>query len=179
MKINKIMYILLILLILNVPMMYAQEENDFNDYNNLVLNLKLDGNFELIKTSSNSRINEVTAVLSFFPENDNIQKVNLLEEESNPQAEVTKNDEAIIYKWNNPQAERFTFGYQSTIINHNIFTIVDQKVNFPIEEVENDYVTATEYIDITPEIREKAREITAGEDDLYVAAFKVGNWVQQ
>ena len=57
---------------------------------------------------------------------------------------------------------------------------VPKKIAFPIKDLDQSllyYTKATELIDITPEISAQAASLAKGEDDLYVVAFKLADWV--
>ena len=177
---SKRSFIFVVILLVLLPVVFAQSNlvNDFNDYSSININFRLDTQFDLTSSIDNSRVSEANAFLTFFPQNDTLQTVKNFEIFSNPIAEITLGDE-IVYKWTNPSVSKFDFGVNSEITTNNALVIIDKKINFPIEDVTSNYLKATEFIDITPEIKAKADELASGEDDLYVVAFKIGNWVKE
>ncbi len=179
MKLRKIFVCILFLLFL-LPLVIAQTEyiNDFNDYSNLDLNFKLDTKFDLVSTNTNSRIEELNAFLTFFPENDTLQTINSLKTYSNPKANINFVDNEFVYRWDNPNTNNFNFGLEAKLTTTNALVIIDNKVDFPLKDVVSNYLKPTKFIDITPEIKDKASELAYGEDDLYIVAFKIGDWVR-
>lgn len=169
--------IIVIILVLLSNIVVA-EPNDYNDYNNLVMDFNIETNFNMAG-SPDLKVSEITSYLSFFPQNYNLQKVNSLDIYSTPKATTTQDTEKIEFKWTNPQESKFKFSINSKVTTTNALIPIDKKIQFPINEVSNSYTKGTEFIDITPEIRKQAEELATGEDDLYVVTFKLGSWVQK
>ncbi|MBS3167658.1 transglutaminase domain-containing protein [Candidatus Woesearchaeota archaeon] len=174
----RLVAIILIFLLL-IPFSIAQSEkiNDYNDYDRLELEFNLDADIGLVFKDSNSKVKDVSSILTFFPREDIMQKVAFVNTYSDPNADVRKSLDEITFSWFNPDRKDLNFGINSEVSIENALVIVDDKITFPISDIDNQYTRATEFIDITPEIRKQAQEIVSGEDDAYVAVFKLGNWV--
>src|SRR3989338_6185039 len=174
----RLVAIILIFLLL-IPFSIAQNEkiNDYNDYDRLELEFNLDADIGLVFKDSNSKVKDVSSILTFFPREDIMQKVAFVNTYSDPNADVRKSLDEITFSWFNPDRNDLNFGINSEVSIENALVIVDDKITFPISDIDNQYTRATEFIDITPEIRKQAQEIVSGEDDAYVAVFKLGNWV--
>jgi len=170
--------LLIILFILILPIALSQQ-NDFNNFKSLDIKLNIDGNFTLEKTADKARMEEVNVFLTFVPQNDVLQKIISLNIYSLPPAKTTKNPDIIGYTWTYPNFEDHNFGIESKIHMRNAVVVIDKKVNFPTQNLDIAYKEPTEYIDITPEIRELAESIAENEDDLYVVAFKAAQWVEE
>ena len=122
---------LLIVLILLVTLQESfalNVVNDYNDYSELKLNFLINGEFELIKTSEDHKIAEAITYLTFFPQIDNMQKIESIDFNSKPSAKITKESEEIIYQWDNPEEGKFYFGLDSEIKTVNTMPIIDEKI---------------------------------------------------
>lgn len=170
--------LLIILFILFLPIAFSQQ-NDFNNFKNLEVKLNIDGNFTLEPVGERARMEEVNVLLTFVPQNDVLQKTTNLNTYSIPPAKTTKSYDVIEYKWTYPNFEAHNFGIESEVSIRNAIVVIDKKVKFPIENLDVAYKEPTEFIDITPEIREIAESIAGNEDDLYVVAFKAAKWVEE
>src|SRR3989338_9637982 len=69
--------LLLLIIILTSFSVYAidQPVNDYNSYSFIDYDVGIVGSFDLTPTSSNSKIGEVTSILTFFPRSDDFQEV--------------------------------------------------------------------------------------------------------
>ncbi len=171
---------ILFLLLLFIPLAHAQEAvNDYNDYSSLEMKVSLDSQFEMLRLGNEAKVDFVLANLSFFPQKDLNLEVEHLEKKSEPAAEITQNQESLSFRWDHPEKNNFYFGFDSNVKVTNALFIVDKKVNFPLDPIENEYTKATAFIDINPDIRAKAAELASGEDDTYAVAFKIGDWVEK
>lgn len=170
--------ILILIFLILIPLAIAQE-NDFNAYNKLDLNFKLESTFEMVETGDEAKIEDIKAYLTFFPQDDNMQKVTSNSYYGNPKpSDITQSTQEVTYIWDNPEIRNYKFGVESTLSMTNSITIVDEKVQFPIETNSLPYINPTEYIDITQEIKSQAQQLAEGEDDLYVVTIKIAEWVE-
>ncbi len=174
---KKVFFLFLFLLI---PLVHAQSQvNDYNDYKSLTLGVDFTSRFELEQEAEGRRVDFVVANLSFFPQNDVNLDVEKLQAVSTPPAQVSQTQNMISYQWLEPQEQRFNFGFRSKVKAENALVAVKDKILFPIDPVEEEYTKPTEFIDINPGIRQQAAQLATGEDDLFVVAFKVGDWVEK
>ena len=101
--------LLLLIIILTSFSVYAidQPVNDYNSYSFIDYDVGIVGSFDLTPTSSNSKIGEVTSILTFFPRSDDLQEVKSLNFNSVPQASISNNSDEISYNWVSPQDNSF------------------------------------------------------------------------
>lgn len=151
--------------------------NDYNNYSSLDLRFQLLSNFTLAKQSARARIDMVSAELSFYPlaEKQTVRNVIV---DADPKAQIAQSEKSVTYTWQNPSSELFTYKEEADIRISASPLLVRQKIAYPIAPMYNEYTQETEFIDLTPEIQEKARELTAGEDDLFLAVVKIAEWVE-
>ncbi|MDP4012136.1 MAG: transglutaminase-like domain-containing protein [Candidatus Nanoarchaeia archaeon] len=154
-----------------LPVVYAQE--DYGAYSYLDLNYKLESN--LVVSASDAEF--VKAEISFFPKTDERQTVESIKLIS--EGDTFVNEYASFY-WSYPSIGVHEFGIDSRVKVKNVFYPIKNKVDFPVRNLGDniDYTEPTEFVDITPEIEEQAREIIKGEDDLFVAVYEVAEWTK-
>lgn len=148
------------------------------DYDHLILNLKVDGTFDLISTQTGSSIKEVKTELSLFPQDNVRQKIIALNTDG-----IVKNNH-INYLWTNVQVGQKKYGYEATVQTNNYRNKVSQKIAFPVSPEKlkgfEQYTKATETIDSNNiNVINKATELADGEDDLFKVSFKLAEWVER
>ncbi|MBI4738094.1 transglutaminase domain-containing protein [Candidatus Woesearchaeota archaeon] len=122
----------------------------------------------------------VTANLSFVPVEDESQVVIRLD--TKPKA--AQQNEIVLFRWDNPTGDDLDFQLASRMKTKNVHTLIPKKIPFPLsmQELPADVVEFTKptpNIDSEdPAIIEKASEIAAGEDDLYIVVSKIGLWTK-
>ena len=167
-----------ICIILCAQLVLAQQVNDYNDYSSLDIRTRFFSDFSLLPLSDRAKIDMVIANVSFFPKNNiNVERVRF-DLESSPSASVSEREDVLFYKWEQPNPGVFKFGFNADVKVRNSFFDVENKIYFPLIYYDF-YTRPTEFIDINPAIRQKAAELAAGEDDLYVVAFKIADWVEK
>src|SRR3989338_4540640 len=107
--------LILIIFILILPLANAQLI-DYNNYNNLNLNFNLEGGFSIIPTGINSEIEDLEAFLTFFPQDDNQQKVLKINFYSQPISEIRQLGEEVKYYWKDPSTGDFIFGVDANLV---------------------------------------------------------------
>lgn len=160
--------------ILFSPIVLAQSDLDFQ-----IIEVKIDGSVELEFQNSNSRLEYFSADLKLFPRSSYREDVIDLKLKHQPSASVVQRN-SIDYKWDDGY-EKLSFGYDAKVKAWNrIFQIPADVplVNFELSNELKRYLKESEFTDITPAIREKAFEISAGSDTLYDATFKIAEWVR-
>ena len=176
---KKRILIFLLVFIMSLKLVIAEEQaNDFNGYSNLEFDFRLYGSFTLESTSSKGKISEVASFLTFFPREDFTQEVKSLKFDSNPPAVISKDKDEVSFTWNAPKEGAFNLNVNSKVNTKNAIIIVDEKIDFPLKNVETFYTEPTQFIDITDDIKLKAKELAANEDDLYAVSFKVAEWIE-
>ncbi len=175
-------WLLFILLIIGagiiiIPDVYSQSLNDFNDYSSLKIGITVNNSFYV--TTANSQIDFISANLSFFPKTEDAQKVESLNIDSIPLSSIKSYDKTNIpFYWQNPTSLNYYLAVDSVVSITNAIIPIDRKIIFPITKIDNQFTKPTEKIDVNEDIRNKAQELAAGEDDLFVLSFKVAEWVE-
>lgn len=157
-----------------IPVVYAAE--DYNDYNNLDLKFSLNSNVKITVQESNYEVEFVKGDVSFYPRSDDRQTVQNFHITGETE---TADKDFIRYSWINPSAGKYEFGLDSVIRTKNLIYPISKKISFPIRDNEYlEYTEPTKYIDLTPEIEDQARNLIAGDDDLYKAVYDIAEWVR-
>ncbi len=172
-------YTIFIIILILLSTTTIAQENDYNNYDNLLIGVKLDANFSIVPTGSNPSIKEVKSTLSLFPKTDTLQKIEALNYYSAPNAQILEDSQKVDFLWSSPIIGDYNMGFDSRVSVKNLIITIDEKVPFPLDIEDDSYTKPTEYIDINDDIRAKAQELAYGEDDLYAVSFKVGEWVEQ
>ncbi|MEK6956272.1 MAG: hypothetical protein AABW52_06425, partial [Nanoarchaeota archaeon] len=173
--------LLLLILVLCSLSVYAIDQpiNDYNSYSFIDYDVSIQSNFDLAATSANSKIGEVTSILTFFPREDVLQEVRSIGFKSSPEASIKNNSDEISYTWISPQVNSFELSFDSSVRTKNLLILVDDKIDFPLKGVESFYTQPTEFIDVNDDISTRASDLAKNEDDLYVVSFKVADWIQE
>ncbi len=165
-------YFLLFLLVL--PIVSAAE--DYGTYSSLDIHFSLDSDVKINVVESNYDVEYIKSDISFYPKTDERQKV--LDFDLKGDAQTNIND-FVSFQWTNPSLGEHSFGIESDVKIENVFYAVDKKVSFPIREnTFLEYTEPTKYIDITPEIEDKARELIINEDDLFKVVYNIAEWTK-
>ena len=170
--------IIIILIIFLIPIVYAETIDNYNDYTYLNINFNLDGSFKLIKEGNNPKITELSTNLTFFPRQEINQDVLSITLKSNPEAKTNFNIDNVGYNWFNPNLGDYTFGLESETQVRNAIVPINNKIRFPIENVDTYYTKPTEFIDLNDDIKNQALELAQGENDLYQVTFDIAKWVE-
>ncbi len=171
-------FVVICILSLCLPLVFAQSDELF-DYHGLNLDLLITNNFRVLPTSTDYFLDYVSAELSWYPREDYRQKVDFITTE--PRAGF-KEDQGFLFEWNQPAQTNFLIEEKSRLNAKNEFLYVQEKVEFPIKDLDpaySEYLAPRDIIDINEEIKQKASELVQGEDDLYSAVFKIASWVEQ
>jgi transglutaminase-like putative cysteine protease len=164
----------LILIILLLPLVAAQD--NYNSYDELEVQVIIEN--EIAVSSDNPDLDYLETELFFFPEENAYQDVSSTIELS-PDGIIEEGDSLEI-RWNE-NSMSYSYYYEATVNRKTEFIEIAEKQVFPIVETDDsvrDYVQESEYIDINEEIQDQALDIVQGEDDLYVAVFKLAQWTE-
>ncbi|MBN1502743.1 transglutaminase domain-containing protein [Candidatus Woesearchaeota archaeon] len=143
--------------------------------NDVVMELRLYSTINLVKTSSRSRVDYVSAKLAFLPIDDYRQEVISLES-----VPGVREDDSVIFTWDEPAETKLDYYLLSKIRTYDDFLPVTEKIRFPLLSIEEEeYLEETELIDINKEIIELGSSLAEGEDDLFVVVFKLAEWVNR
>ncbi|MBT3836486.1 transglutaminase domain-containing protein [Candidatus Woesearchaeota archaeon] len=148
------------------------------DYDQLVLELEVDGSFDLIPTQSGGTIKQVKTNLLLFPK-DNFRQTIV-----NIDTEGIVEENHINYIWTDKRVEEKQYGYEATVQTKNKRNKVSKKIAFPISKEKligfEQYTEPTETIDSNDiNIIKMASELAEGEDDLFKVSFKLAEWVEK
>jgi len=170
--------ILLVILIL-LPLALAEVEN-YNNYSILDLEISQEISAELQSESSSSTIKEAKMIIHFFPKDDSMQNVEEIKVKTEPSASLKQSENQLEAKWDSFESE-LIFKIDSKVKTKNGFIKIENKISFPPDFPSNldEYTKATQNIDITSEIKEKANELVEGESDYYTALIKIANFVKE
>ena len=170
---KKITYLLIFLLIINIS--FAQ---DFLDNEKAIIDLSISSEITIIPKSSSYSVKELKAILSFYPINDDIQKVNSIE--TKPEAEIINN--SLVFEWSSPETERIPFSLNAEVETKNIIKKTYTKIHFPLTNIPDkieEYTKPTENIDSDKEeIIKTASSIAEGENDLYAVVYSLAAWTK-
>ncbi len=169
--------ILLFLPAVLLPGALAAEEN-FYLYDAMEIELLVSGSYSLSGNGDHAEVQKATAELFLYPETDFRQQI----VEFNTPGEV--HNGGVIFEWEEPDLERYDFGYTSFVSTRNKRLPVRTKIPFPLsdEMVQGweQYLLPTETIDSdNPAIVQQATSLVEGEDDLFGAAFALASWVEE
>ncbi|MDD5133111.1 MAG: transglutaminase-like domain-containing protein [Candidatus Nanoarchaeia archaeon] len=142
--------------------------------------LTLSTNLSLDPTKDDAKVDAIISELKIYPKNTELQSVSNLNIISNPTAATSTNN-AITYEWEKPESKILNLGFTSEVVSENKITPIQTKLEFPSTSADPQavsYLEATEHIDINENIRNKANELAAGEDDVYVVVFKIAEYVR-
>ncbi|MDP1694397.1 MAG: transglutaminase domain-containing protein [Candidatus Woesearchaeota archaeon] len=177
---KKVIYWLVLLIALSAVHAEEQPEN-YNEYQSLRLLFTLESGIQFVQTASNPKIEFFQADISFFPKDNSHLQVNSLNPQATPSAEIEQN-KYVSFKWRNPAPADLEYKIIADVTTVNKLQLIKQKILFPIRNVDEsllEYTKPTTFIDITPEIEQKARAIIGGEDDLYVVVFNLAEWTKK
>ena len=169
--------LLFLVFLLCLPIVFSQDWVFNSKY--IELSLDISSNISLISLGSKYKIDYITANLSFVP-GDYFQE-EVISIDTNPVTELK--DGSAVFRWDNPKEKELRFSLKSDIKSFNKIVKVKDKVNFPLENLPDDvkkYTKPSATIDSdNKDIAKLASEIISGEDDLYVVAFKLGEWTKK
>lgn len=174
---KKLFILFLILFIL--PISFAQEELNYNQYKSLDLEIGIGSDLKIIPETSGYSIEYIDVFLTFYPRDTELQFTS--DFRTTPEA-VEKN-EILNYRWNYPTQNELAFYVTSNVNVQGDYTKVRSKIKFPLENIPDQYMIYTKptnNIDSDNEdIIKMASTIVEGEDDLYIVSFKLAQWIER
>ena len=153
---------------------------DYGDKSSIEATVVSSNNFHIISKSPQSSIRNISLVVDSFPKNDSRQTVNSIILE--PSSGILTSDGNAYFSWDHPATEDFSFSMTSKVKSVNIFYGIPEKVDFPIKSLDAsfyEYTQPTDIIDITPEIKDTASELSSGVDDLYELEYIYADYVRR
>ncbi|MEK6900639.1 MAG: transglutaminase-like domain-containing protein, partial [Nanoarchaeota archaeon] len=166
---------LIVFLLLLMPMAMAA---DLYSMDSLVLNLDVNGSFELVPTKDSAKLQQASADLFLYPKEDLRQSIMQWKSLG-----MVKED-LVSFVWNDKKIEKKHFGYNALLQTNNRRVKVQEKISFPLgpEDISGfeQYLQPTQSIDSNnSKVIAKASELAEGEDDLFVVTFKLASWVEE
>jgi len=163
-----------VLLILVLPVVYAERFDEFKD---ITLNFEIQSGIQII-SEQGVRLDFLEAHLKLVPFKDERQNVLNLDIFSQPEA-IIKSEEGIRYRWNELHST-YSYGLKSKIRVFNNIAKITSQIPFPqhLGSEFDEYLSGTEFIDITIEIRDKANELVEGETDYYRVVYTIAEWTR-
>jgi transglutaminase-like putative cysteine protease len=172
----KSVVLLLLTLLLLVTLVAAEApQQDLYAYDDFLLKLTIENEVQITPQGGNPDVDEVRAELLWYPRHSYRQS---------PEDVVTSpaaNDElGYQFHWVTPRTNLLSFSLTSLVRTSSDRLPVQRKIRFPIETLPSGiaaYTEPAELININTPISEKALELVAGTDDLFVAVYNVADWV--
>ena len=168
-------YLSIIVFIICINLSFAQDK--IYQIGSAEINTKISSEVAISPVSADYSIKEVEVNLSFVPIGSLNQEI--LSMEMEPNAE--KIGDSMIFRWETP-SQKISFILDANIKVNNNLVKVKNKVIFPLDKVPDDiivYTSPSMTIDSSDEnIIKKASELVQGEDDSYVALFKLADWAK-
>ena len=168
---------LILLFVLFLPVAIGE---DLSPYTYVISNVNVDGEINLDYQDSSSNLDYFDATVYFIPIEYLGQEVNSLDITYDPSAIVQQENDKLNIRWNQDSI-RLKYEINSEVKSKNIFRNIDKKIPFPTNNFNEDqsrFLGEKEFTDIDRDIRAKANEIVAGEDDYYEAVFKIAEWTR-
>jgi len=155
--------ILFLIILLSITLVSAQ---NIYQQDSLELELEVKGALELTSSSSSAKITKASAELLLFPQESFRQRMLNID----TKGEIL--EKSIDFNWQTPSLGEKEFGYTAKIKTLNDRNKVKIKINFPLTDIKGyeQYTLPSAKIDSNhPAIKNKATELTEGEDDLFKA----------
>lgn len=157
----------------------AQPIDNFLNFGNIDVLVKTSSTIDIFEGGDEPSLEEMTTRLLFKPFDTEQQTIIDLDVIYNNDAEIENKEEEIVYTWKAVDLGRLKFGHEAKVRVNNKFSIISNKVKFPIQNLDSNligYVKPGEKIIISESISKKASEIVAGEDDLFNIVYKLAEW---
>ena len=165
--------VVLILLVL-LPIVSAQSQ-EFGNVSELVMSVSISS----LITKESGTLHTLKTTVGFIPQEFENQVLLSQEFSADPPASITLKENAVTYSWN-VDSLQYEYLASSVVQTKHHLVKVSEKVSFPalVDKNVATYTISHDLVDITPEIEDLAAKIVAGEDDVYIAAYKLANWTQ-
>ena len=170
--------VLLLLFILIFPFAIAENIDNYNIYSYLNIDYNLTTSINTVYDSG-SKLDSLNAIIYLVPKEDYMQRLISLETYSSPTASISQDSDSIKYEWSILR-DNYQFGLNSEIATDNIINKIPH-IEFPISNLDpdyNKYLEPHKISDINQEITDKTNSLVQGEDDLFMATFKIADYVK-
>lgn len=170
---KKLLFVLLVFLIL--PVVVGQDWLQSGEY---LISLNMGSEFSLAAETEDYKVEYISVMLSFFPENGLQQEVLNLETE--PEAKRINHD--YEFKWLDPEEGDYGFNLKAEVKTKNYKHKVAEKIYFPVSvgEEYQEWLESSELIESDDaSIIQQASDIAKGNDDLYDVVHDLAKWVNE
>ena len=168
----------LLILLLLIPLVNAQEIENYHQYSSLDLDFSLSAEINT-ESSKSSSLDYLNTQLNIIPQSSDRQSTSNQKESATPTAEITEG-ETILFSWDKIY-DTYTYNYESKVKTKNIIYQIPH-IQFPIEEKlpedVAEFTEAAKIIDINQDIIKQANEIVEGQTDLFTAVFLLADWTK-
>ena len=169
---KKILVVLLLFIV--IPSAFADW---FYNSQYITVNVDISSDAEIVPLTPSGYIESATVNMTFFPQQTLNQQ--LLKFHTEPLAELQ--DKILKFTWEKPE-DRIEFSLNSDVKIASVMNKVSKKINFPLEGLPETVIAYTKpsvTIDSdNNDIVRLASNLAKGEDDLYVAVFKIAEWTK-
>lgn len=172
----RFIYIFLIILISTIPIALA---DDYFDKSSAIIDVSIEGGLIFTPTGNNPSISQLVSKIFLLPDDERIQRVLKIEPYSYPESRILYMDNSIDYVMENLDVGEITIGANYRVESRNFLHQISEQKSFPYDTGMSEYLKPTKFIDITPEIKELANEISQGNTDYYSVIHDLGVWVGQ
>jgi len=158
---------------------FASAGQEWFDYNSLTLNLVIKNRIELLPRSTSYEVQKLTAFLHWYPLDDGRQEIEFIT--TDPSSDYDEGS-GFAFLWTRPTGLNYALQQSSRIKTGGDFVQVKKKVPFPLQNVNpelSQYLKPGEIIDVNSDIKALAFRLADGEDDSYVVAVKLAQWVEE
>lgn len=163
------------LLVLCLPA--GAEEGWIHSSESIEMDFLIASSFGVRPLRENFQVSYIIANLSFFPRDGFQQEV--LKIEYSPTPKIGPG--WLEFRWDSPTALNYDYSVKGKVRNQNLIKQLRKKSGFPVSGLDSSYLTYTESQDTIdsgePAMNLLASELTAGEDDQYMAVHKIADWV--
>jgi hypothetical protein len=176
-KTTSILFLLILSILLLIPTTLAQFDSSLYGYRDLYLDLDITSQILLEQQTGGYTINYVQAELAFYP--DETYRQTMVSFNAYPDADI--DDDEVVFYWQRPFLGTLDYGLNAQIHTTNEIYEIKNKIAFPMNDLSysyNYYLQETELIDLTKGIESKATDLAVGEDDAFIVAWKMADWVK-
>ena len=167
--------LILLVFIIFLPFVGADELYSSSSLN---LSVNIGSSLYIEPESENYKIEYANINLGFVPMQTDSQKI--LSFKTDPTALNLSNSK--LFQWEEVRTRKLSFGLESFLTSNYDFSKVEDKVSFPINDIDDDiskYLDETNSIDINREIEDIAHKLVEGEDDLFRVIHNFGVWIDE
>lgn len=166
-----------LLFVLFSATLVAAQPTDWFQSSVVTAELNVSSSIDIEPRGPNPLVQFLRADVIFVPQNSDFVAVRRFE--TVPRAKVT--GDRARFEWSNPGVGTVDYRYSAVVESANNVPRVRAKIPFPIDPPEGfeRYLASTQHIDArSPAVGQMARELAAGEDDLFVVVSTVASWVK-